>query len=273
MTRGHLHPRPCDHPHDHPRRLPKVIRLVMCAEHAHESALIKGVGPRLGGEPSHEIPQRFCGPGPLETPNVRRKLRRIRSLRLVLRRLGHFPALHGAECLEQRVCTERRQAIVQGPRIILRGDRRLVLEQNGSGVQGLGDLHNRHARDRLSPNQRPGNWRRPAVFGEEGRMDIETPLWRNVEDRAREDLPEGHDREHFGLYATKVIHDLWIADLDGLYNGKARLFGNFLDGGLPELLSSSCRAIRLGHHRRHFMPRLKETGERRRGESRGPQEN
>lgn len=65
-------------------------------ENPHQSAAVEGVGPGLGREATDQVPEITRASGPPETPDVRRKPRRVGGLGFVLWTLRHFPVLHGA---------------------------------------------------------------------------------------------------------------------------------------------------------------------------------
>lgn len=100
----------------------------LCAENPHETALEEGVGARLRGQPPHEVPKIHGASGPLKTPKIWRKLRSIGGLGLILESLRYFPPLQGVQRVEQCLCTESRQAIVEGPSVILTDDGGLPLQ-------------------------------------------------------------------------------------------------------------------------------------------------
>ena len=179
--------------------MPGVTWQRLCTENAHQTAPEEGIRPRLRGKAPHQVPEIAGALGPLKAPDVRRKLWRIGDLGLSLRCFRHFPALYSAQRLEERVGAENRQPIVKRPRVILKSDRRLALQQDGPSVQGLNDLHNRDARHRLSPDQGPRDRSGPAVFGEEGGMDVQASPWGDLEDRSGQDLSEGHHDKNLRL--------------------------------------------------------------------------
>ena len=76
--------------------------------------------------------------------------------------------------------------------IVLKPDAQSAFQQHRTGVQAFLHGHHADAGFRITVEDRPLNWGRPAPARQQRTVTVPTPQWRLFQHLERQDLAEGH---------------------------------------------------------------------------------
>ncbi len=147
-------------------------------------------------------------------------------------------------------------------------DGQFLLQHDRAGVHADVGLHDRRARDRLAPHERPLDGRRAPQTRQQARVRIQEAQTRHVQHARREDLAVR--ARHGDVRATRAQRLLELgvaAQLLGLRERQAQLARAGRDGRRRELQAAPDGLVGLRHDERHVEVRADrlEDGQRERG--------
>jgi hypothetical protein len=109
--------------------------------------------------------------------------------------------------LHDHAGTERRELVMQGAGIVVRGDSDARLHEHWPGIESGLHPHQRHARFPIARHQRALDRRRTAPARQQRRVDIDGPEARHREHAHREDQSVGRDDKEIRARVADAIAD------------------------------------------------------------------
>ena len=120
--------------------------------------------------------------------------------------LARIEALELGDGLDQELRPDLRQPLGQPGRVISDSDRDLVaVSEDWTMVQLLVHLHDRDAGELIPGQDGVSHRRRTPPPGQQGGVDVEHAVGRQLQDRAGDDLAVGHDHDQFGRRSAQSL--------------------------------------------------------------------
>ena len=161
------------------------------------------------------------------------------------------------KCGENQLSSRKAQAVKQAAACLFRIQAYFHGIQDISGVQTDIHLHRRHTADLIAIDDRPLDRGCPTVFWQKRRMDVDTAVFRQVQNPLRQNLAKCNHDDHVRLNLRQFLKKcLILADAHRLIHRDSIFQRFFLDRRHCHRLAASLRLIWLCHHRRYFMPTL-----------------
>ncbi len=131
---------------------------------------------------------------------------------------------------------------------------------DGPGVEPLLDEEGGRAGDLVPRHDRVLHGRGPTPGGQQGEVQVDPPMGRNVEGDPRQQRPIGHHGTAVRRDLPQPLQELRIPRLDGLQHLDPRLRGPLRDGRGDQPPPPAGRSVGARHHGGHLMPTGGEQG-------------
>ena len=155
---------------------------------------------------------------------------RVAGLGIILLFRYQFACLQQRQCLGDRFPAQHHQLVMQSFEGVLRSNGDFLPVQHIAGVQSRIHLHDGHTSLGLSVDDHSLDRRCPAVFRKEGCMDVQTSVFRQIQNLLRQDLSERrHDINICGIF-FQFLNGFRCLDPTGLEYRNAMFYRTFLHG-------------------------------------------
>ena len=152
-------------------------------------------------------------------------------------RLGHredASRLHVGKRGHDHFRAQRGKLVVQRAGVVVRRDRNAALRKHCAGIEARVHLHDRNAGLRVAGKNRALDWRRAAPAWQQGSMNIEGTMCRDIEHRLRKNEAISGDHKRIGprgadagaavsLQAVRLEHLEIAPQREALYRAHGRL--------------------------------------------------
>ena len=189
---------------------------------------------------------------PVEQPVLLAEPRRERRGAGVLR--ARREGVQTVQRLEEHLGAERGQAPGELAGRLFGADRGRPLEEHRARVHPGIHLEGGDPRLALAAHDGPRDRRRAPVAREQRGVDVDRAARGDVEDRLREDLPEGHDHRDVGPMLGEPLGPAGVTEPDRLEQRDAVLERHRLDRRDPLALPPARGPVRLRHRGHHVVP-------------------
>src|SRR5271157_1240184 len=152
-----------------------------------------------GSEAAHAPRDLFRGERPIDAAILLLQHRRQGGELMILRNRNNLTALPPAQRLHHQFGPDRAQTLPERLRGVVAPDLDLALQQNIARIQSGVDPHRGDAGHALAANDRPGNWSRPAVLGQQRGVQVEAAKPRQRDHPGRQDVTVGNDNDQVRL--------------------------------------------------------------------------
>ena len=158
---------------------------------------------------------------------------------------GDMPGEDVVQVAAQHVAPQRRQAVVEGGRRLIRLNKQRLLHIHWPGVQPFVHAHEGHAGRRVAGQQGVLDWRRAAPARQQRGVDVDAAVRRQIEHVRPENLAEGGDDDDLRPPLVQWRSGFLAAQRPGLVDGEARRGGGQLDRRRAQLPAAAGRLVGL----------------------------
>ena len=150
----------------------------------------------------------------------------------------------------------------------MRSDVGFPLQDDVAGVEFLRHVHDGDAGMSVTVEDGPVDGRGPPVRRQQRRMDVDTAVKGDLQDRLRENLPVGRHDYQFRRQVADTVQRGLVAEFQRLEHRQPPRKRVLFHRGRREFVSAVFGPVRLGEYAANLMTRLRQGAQRRRREIR-----
>ena len=139
------------------------------------------------------------------------------------------------------------EAVVKGLRVVRDMNRRGLLGDDVPRIHSHIHFHDGDTRLRFVIEYRPLDRSRATVLRQEGRVNVETAVTREIQNGFRQDLAEGSDGDQVGLERRELVEEYFVTGAFRLKDRDLAACGQLFDGGRLKFEIPAFGPVRLGN--------------------------